>query len=141
MKKSVALPLCFLLLGCTIGVNLKTPEGTVGTWLRSFNDRDVEGMYLTLSKEYIFAHGGEEHTKAEIRAMLEEAKKQEIKYRVKGIGVLVTSEGDPVAGENIYLANLDKEYVEDNEKKVEEILLNFKVLKEDGKYKIEEFWD
>lgn len=143
MKKSVALPLCFLLLGCTIGVNLKTPEETVGTWVRSFNDRDVEGMYLTLSEEYIFAHGGEEKTKADIKAMLEEARKQEMKYRMKRIGMLAMSEeGDlPPSGENIYLATLDKEYIEDGEKKVEEILLNFKVVKEDGEYKIIEFWD
>jgi hypothetical protein len=143
MKQVLALLCCLLVLGCTIGVNLDTPENTVKTWIRSYNDRDVEGIYITLSKAYIMANGGEEQVKADIRAMLEEAQESGITYTVKGIGMLALSTEQPglSSDRTIYLARMDKEYAEQGEKKVEEVILNFAVVKEDGKYKIEDFWD
>jgi hypothetical protein len=144
MKQIVALLCCLLVLGCTIGVNLDTPENTVGTWVRSYNDRDVEGIYITLSKGYIMANGGEERVKANIGAMLEEAKKSETTYIVKGIGLLALSKEQPGSSSSngpIYLARMDKKYSENGEKLAEEIILNFRVVKEDGEYKIDDFWD
>ncbi|MBU7023529.1 MAG: hypothetical protein HXS40_05120 [Theionarchaea archaeon] len=144
MKQIVALLCCLLVLGCTIGVNLDTPENTVGTWIRSYNDRDVEGIYITLSKGYIMANGGEERVKANIETLLEEARKSETTYIVKGIGSLALSKEQPGSSSSngpIYLARVDKNYSENGEEQVEEIILNFRVVREDGEYKIDDFWD
>ena len=142
MKKLLALSLCFLSLGCIVGVNLKTPEETVKTWVRSYNDRDVKGIYVTLSKSYVFANGGEERVKADIKSMLEDAKELNITYKTKSIGrlALPKEEDEPILVD-IYLVKMDKEYTENGEKKTEELILNFKIEKEDGKYKIAEYWD
>jgi len=142
MKKLLALSLCFISLGCIVGVNLKTPEETVKTWVRSYNDRDVEGMYVTLSKSYIFGSGGEEQVRADIKSMLEDAREQNITYKIKSIGQLaLPKEEDHPPLVDIYLLKMDKEYTENGEKKTEEIILNFKMEKEDDKYKIAEYWD
>ncbi|MBU7038206.1 MAG: hypothetical protein HXS52_09745 [Theionarchaea archaeon] len=139
----MALLCCFLVLGCTIGVNLDTPENTVNTWVRSYNDRDVEGIYITLSRAYIMANGGEERVKSIIGTMLEEAEESEISFTVKGIGLLALSTEQPglSSGRTIYLARMDRKFTEEGEKRVEEVFWNFAVVKEDDKYKIEDFWD
>lgn len=143
MKQIMAVLCCLLVLGCTIGVNLDTPENAVRTWIRSYNDRDVEGIYITLSKAYIMANGGEERVKDNIRTMLEEAEESETTFAVKGIGMLALSAEQPglPSDRTIYLARMDKEYTAQGEKVVEEVFFNFAIVKEDGKYKIEDFWD
>jgi hypothetical protein len=140
MKKLVALSFCFLFLGCIVGIKLDTPEDTVTSWVKSFNDRDVEGMYLTLSEEYITTNGGEEKVREDIRIMLEYAMNQDINYVIKSIGRLAMFR-DEYLGEDILLVRIDREYVENDEKKVEEIILNFEVVEEDKKYKIVDVWD
>jgi hypothetical protein len=140
MKQLLAVLLCVIFLGCAIGINLTTPENTVKSWVRAFNDRDVKGIYLTFSEEYITENGGEEEVKASIKTLLENAKKESIKFKLKGVGVITPSQDVSKAGD-IYLARIDMEYVQDGEKKVEEVFLNFKLVKEDEKYKIVDYWD
>jgi hypothetical protein len=140
MKKLVALSFCFLFLGCIVGIKLDTPEDAVTSWVKSFNDRDVKGMYLTLSEEYIVANGGEEKVREDIRIMLEYAADQNTSYVIKSIGRLAIFR-DEYLGEDIFLVRIDREYVENDEKKVEEIILNFKVVEENKKYKIVDVWD
>ncbi|MGD2248881.1 MAG: hypothetical protein PVF58_10790 [Candidatus Methanofastidiosia archaeon] len=140
MKQLLAVLLCVIFLGCAIGINLTTPENTVESWVRAFNDRDIKGMYLTLSEEYITENGGEEEVKANIKILLENAKKESIKFRLRGVGVITPTQDVSQAGD-VYLARIDMEYVLDGEKKVEEVFLNFKFVKEDGKYKIVDYWD
>ncbi len=143
MKKFLALFLCLLLSGCAIGIHLGTPEDTAASWIRSFNDRDYKGIYLTLSSEYVANNGGEEKVKADIKAMLEDAEKKNITYKIKAIGHLAMFKEDyqPPEGEDTLLVRLDKTYIENGEKKAEEIILNFKVRKENGEYKILDYWD
>lgn len=140
MKQLLAVLLCIMVLGCAIGINLNTPENTVKSWVRAFNDRDVKGMYLTFSEEYITENGGEKEVKATIKALLANAKEKNIKYLLKGVGIITPAQDISRAG-NVYLARIDMEYTEQGEKKAEEILLNFKIVKEDGKYKILDYWD
>ncbi len=140
MKRLLTVLLCVMFLGCAIGINLNTPENTVQSWVRTFNDRDVKGMYLIFSEEYIIENGGEEEVKASIKTLFANAKEENLKYNLKGVGVITPSQDISMAGD-VYLARIDMEYVEDGEKKVEEILLNFKIAKENGKYKIVNYWD
>ena len=143
MKNLLALSLCLLFMGCIIGVDLSSPEETVATWIRSYNDRDVKGVYATLSDEYILANGGEEEVKESIAEMIEETREEEIKYTMKTIGKLSGSQ-DEETGElpDIYLVRIDKSYVDETgTEKTEEIILNFEMKKYDGSYKIVTYWD
>ncbi len=144
MRKLLSVFLCSVLLGCIVGVNLTTAEDTIETWIRSYNDRDTEGIYITLSKEYVENNGGETVVKDNIETMLANATKKDATYELKSIGQLA----QPPTGENatheffdIYLARINKKYTEDGEKKSEEIILNFEIKKEDEKYKIVDYWD
>jgi hypothetical protein len=142
MKKLLAPFLCFLSFGCIVGVSLETPEETIQTWIRSYNDRDVEGMYLTLSKSYIFANGGEEQVKEDIEKIFESAREQSLRYTLKSTAQLaLPREEDQKVLTDIYLARMDREYRDGGEKVSEEIILNFRIEKEDKKYKIAEYWD
>lgn len=89
------------------------------------------------------ANGGEERVKSIIGTMLEEAEESEISFTVKGIGLLALSTEQPglSSGRTIYLARMDRKFTEEGEKRVEEVFWNFAVVKEDDKYKIEDFWD
>lgn len=144
MKKLLALTLCTLSLGCIIGVNLETADDTVETWVRSYNDRDTEGMYLTLSEEYISENGGEKEVRASIEETLENAKERDMTYTLTSIGQLMASAGGANQTQqfDIYLVKINTKYTDCNgTEKTEELILNFEIKKEDGRYKIVDYWD